>query len=478
MKIVLTTANARYVHCAFGLKCLAASLHAAGYHPHVREFTIQHSPYEIAAELLALQPQIIGFGIYIWNVELLNHVAAILHNVSPDTILVFGGPEVIDRTENAPASGSVDYVIHGEGESALLELIQQLDAGNKPKPGIINGQLPDIEQLPTPYDLYTDEDIRNRIVYVESSRGCPYHCIFCLSSRDKKVRYFPLDTFLASMQTLLDRNVRLFKFVDRTFNIDEKRILNILDFFLERSPENIQLHFEIMPDRISQTVLKRMATFPSGALHLELGIQSFSQEVQKRIGRNQNIILTMETIDFLRNNTKAILHADLIVGLPGENIDTIENGFNVLVEAGVQEIQVGLLKRLKGTPLADENNAELIFDDRPPYEVLQTSCLSFSDIQGMKRFARYFDLYYNHENFSKSLKLLWRTDPSPFQAFSDFSVYIWEKEKRTHGLPLARLAQLLFSFLCDKGQDKASTGDIIETEFRRLPGRKDSLNLV
>ena len=478
MEILLTTANARYFHCAFGLRRLEASLRVAGYHPHVHEFTIQQSPFEIAEALLVLQPQVIGFGVYIWNVELLNHVAEILHAVSPGIVLIFGGPEMLGETEESLYLNVVDYVIRGEGERALTELIRQLDAGSKPKKGIIDASPPDLEELPSPYDLYTDEDIRNRIVYVESSRGCPYRCTFCLSSRDERVRYFSLDSFLAAMRVLLDRGVRLFKFTDRTFNTDERRVLEIMDFFLEQSSGDTQLHFEIMPDRISPAVLEKIATFPCLALHLELGVQSFSQEVQRRIRRNQNIERTMETIDFLRNNTGAALHADLIVGLPGEDTTSVAIGFDALVNSGVQEIQVGLLKRLKGTPLADESDAGSAFDATPPYEVLQTQHLSFSDIQGMKRFARYFDLYYNHGNFSKSLELLWQTNPSPFHAFEEFASYIWQKEKRTHGLPLAQLAKLLFSFLHYKGLNRELAAHTIEMEFRRLPGRKDVLDLL
>lgn len=478
MEIVLTTANARYFHCAFGLRRLEASLRISGYHPHVHEFTIQQSPFEIAEALLALHPQVIGFGVYIWNVELLNHVAEIMHAVSPGIVLIFGGPEMFGEREENIDLGIVDYIIRGEGERALTELVRQLDAGAKPKRRVIDAPPPDLEALPNPYDLYTEEDIKNRIVYVESSRGCPYRCIFCLSSRDEKVRYFPLDSFLASMRILLDRGVRLFKFTDRTFNIDERRVLEIMDFFLEHSSGETQLHFEIMPDRISTAVLEKIAAFPGKALHLELGVQSFSQEVQRRIRRNQNIERTMETIDFLRNNTGARLHADLIVGLPGESTTTVAKGFDALVNSGVQEIQVGLLKRLKGTPLADENDAGSAFDTTPPYEILQTPHLCFSDIQGMKCFARYFDLYYNHGNFSKSLELLWQTNPSPFRAFEEFASYIWQKEKRTYGLSLARLAELLFSFLQYKGLNRELAAHTIEMEFRRLPGRKDVLDLL
>lgn len=477
MNIVLTTANARYTHCALGLRCLAAALKSRGHEPRLREFTIQQSACEIAEALLETAPDIIGFGVYIWNVDLITHAACIIRSVAPDTILVLGGPEMTDNDENTRLLDAADYVIVGEGEEALSGLVTQLEKGERPPSKYIFAAPPALEGRPSPYEYYTEEDIRNRIVYVESSRGCPYRCAFCLSSRDERVRYSALPEFFASMDMLLRRGVRLFKYTDRTFNIDDARVVEILRFFLRRPEADVQLHFEIMPDRLSDTVLETMKKFPPGMLHLELGVQSFSEETQQRIRRRQHIGRTLEAIAFLRNHTGALLHADLIIGLPGDTEATLAHGVDALVAAGVQEIQVGLLKRLKGTPMAGEAGQELTFDQRPPYEVLETPQMSFNDIQRLKRFARFFDLYYNRGNFPESLPLLWQHGESPFARFDALAAFIWKREGRTHNLSLARLAEHLFAFLCETcGCNRDMAASCIQRDFQRFPGRRDKLD--
>ncbi len=479
MNIVLTTANARYTHCAFGLRCLAAALKSHGYDTVIHEFTIHHSPFEIAESLLAQKPQVIGFGVYIWNVGLMAHLAQIIRSVSPETILILGGPEMSGSSGDTPFLDTADYIITGEGEDSLSELIAHIEAGRRPVSRIIQSKPPSLERLASTYDYYSDEDIAHRIIYVESSRGCPYRCTFCLSSLDAGVRYFPLPQFLASMDMLLEKGVRLFKFTDRTFNLDDERVLEILKFFLRHDVSNMQVHLEIMPDRLSDAVREVMAAFPPGTLHLELGIQSFNPETLRRIKRRQHIEQTMDTIALLRMHTGAVLHADLIIGLPGDSEEDVATGFDALVKMKVQELQIGLLKRLKGTPMAADADTELLFDSNPPYEVLQTSRFSFAAIQKLKRFSRYFDMYYNHGNFPESLNLLWQDSTSPFASFAGFADFIWEKEQRTYGLPLARLAEHLFAFSCEiKGCDRFSTGQRIEKDFRRLSGRLDKLNFL
>lgn len=479
MKLILTTANARYTHCAFGLRCLAAALKTRGLNPVLREFTINQSAYEIAEALLEEGPDVIGFGVYIWNVEIIGQIAHILRSVSPRTVIIAGGPEMLGTNTDTVLFTTADYVITGEAEEALADLISQIAAGTRPEKKHIVATPPPLDRLPSPYNLYTDEDIRNRIVYVESSRGCPYRCAFCLSSRDKTIRYVPLPQFFADMEMLLGKGVRLFKFTDRTFNLDDARVVEILNFFSDRMADTLQLHFEIMPDRLSKPVREMMATFPPGALHLELGVQSVNAETQQRIGRHQDIGRTLETIAYLRDHTGALLHADLIIGLPGDREEDVAEGFNTLVQAGVQELQVGLLKRLNGTPMTEDTGAELVFDRRPPYEVLQTPLISFTAIQRLKRFARFFDLYHNRGNFPESLPLLWAGDASPYSVFSDFAAYLWDKEKRAHGIALARLAEHLFRYCCEKqGRVTATIAQHIEKDFRRLAGRRDRLDFL
>lgn len=474
--IILTTANARYSHCSFGLKRLWCALGPLQESAQIMEFTIQENPHDIAMTLLETDPRIIGFGVYIWNVTLLSQVLEILHTTAPDICLVLGGPEMVDRDINSPIAAAATYIIDGEGEAAFASLAEQILAGQCPKQKQITAAPPDLDALPDPYAAYTDEDIRQRVIYVESSRGCPYRCAFCLSARDERVRYFPLEPFLESMGVLLERGVRHFKFTDRTFNVKDTRVLTLLDFFLQHPHPDLQLHFEIMPDRLSDAVVEKMAAFPAKGLHLEVGMQSVSPETQKIIGRNQNIQKSMDTLLALRTRTGAALHADLIIGLPGDTRKDISRGFDLLVRAEIQEIQVGLLKRLEGTAIAGAAGSELSFSTYPPYEVLQTPALSYAEIQGFKRFARYFNLYYNNGNFPATLPLLWETADTPFAAFTALTDWVWEREQRVHQLPLTRLTEHLYRYLLQYSQHPAPLlAQLIENDFRRLRGRRDKL---
>jgi len=474
--IVLATANARYSHCAFGLKRLWRALGPLRDRACVAEFTIQQQAQEITSTILEYRPRIIGLGVYVWNVDLLSQAASLLRATAPEITLALGGPELADCDETMPLVATADYIIVGEGEIAFAKLAQQALSGHAPNNKIIEAEPPDLDALPDPYAAYSDTDIRQRMTYVESSRGCPYRCAFCLSSRDRHVRYFPLDAFLNSMGVLLERGARRFKFTDRTFNVNDDRVLAILDYFLAQPYPGVQLHFEIMPDRLSPAVLEKMAAFPPEGLHLELGIQSVSSETQRRIHRNQNIPKSMETIKFLREKTGASLHADLIVGLPGDTRKDVEQGFNMLVDAGIQEIQMGILKRLRGTAIAGELGNDIVFSSQPPYEVLYTPEFNPEEMQWLQRFARYFDRYYNRKNFPESLKLLWETAATPFAAFAGLSDWVWEREGQTHHLPLVQLAEHLYWYLAErKCHEPSLIAQTIESDFRRLRGRRDKL---
>ena len=435
--IILATINARYTHPAFGLRCLWANLGPLQDLAVIHEFTLGQPSLEIAESVMAQNPRIIGFGVYIWNVFQITQVVQVLKAVRPEITVVLGGPEVAYEYEGTPLFEAADYLIRGEGDEAFAALASEVLAGNVPSEKVLAAEPPDVARLPLPYAVYTEEDLARRLTYVESSRGCPFQCEFCLSSLDTRVREFPLEPFLASMAQLLDRGARRIKFVDRTFNLRPERVARILDFFLGHWREGMQVHFEILPDRLTRDMLAQIAEFPPEGLRLEVGVQTFNAECQEVIGRKQDLEKTQEYLAFLRSQTDALIHADLIAGLPGESWESFREGFDKLLRLAPHEIQVGILKRLKGAPIARHAaSRRMAFNPQPPYDVLQTDLLSFEQLQRLKRFARYFDLYYNSGNFPRSLPLLWRTQPSPFNAFMALSDDLWSKTGRTHHLPL------------------------------------------
>ena len=396
------------------------------------------------------EPKIVGLGVYIWNATQSLQVVADLKRLRPDLIVIIGGPEVSYECDQQEIVRRADHVITGEADLAFAELCRDVLESPTPRPHIIPAPLPDFDRLALPYELYTDTDIAHRVIYVEASRGCPYECEFCLSSLDVPVRNAPLEPFLAAMQRLLDRGVRQFKFVDRTFNLNLKTSSAILRFFLERYRPGLFVHFEMIPDRLPQALREPIKEFPPGALQFEVGIQTFNEEVAKLISRRQDNAKAEENLRWLREETGVHVHADLIVGLPGEDVASFAAGFDRLVALGPQEIQVGLLKRLRGTPIVRHDREwGMVYSPHPPYEILQTELIDFFTMQRLRRFARYWDLIANSGNFVETTPLLWR-DGSPFQGFMRFSDWLYAQTRQTHSIALARLRALVSTYLTEE----------------------------
>jgi radical SAM superfamily enzyme YgiQ (UPF0313 family) len=471
MSIILSTLNARYAHASLGLRCLYANLGALQSQAQIMEFVINDTTADMAERLLQQQPTVIGFGVYIWNAVQTAELMGLLRTVAPDVVLVVGGPEVSHAPIRIDVSAA-DYIIQGEGEIAFARLCQQLSDGQRPATRIITGEKGDLSTLPSPYPFYNDEDIRHRCIYVEASRGCPFRCEFCLSSADREVRHGFLDQFIADLDMLWQRGVRQFKFIDRTFNLNMTIANRLLDFFLARD-EAYFVHFEVIPDHFPQALRQRIAAFPAAALQLEVGVQTLNPEVAKTIQRVLHFDKLRDNLLFLSQQTQAHMHVDLIVGLPGESLASFGAGLNQLCTMTDSEIQIGILKKLSGTALHrhDERHA-MRYAATAPYELLQNDQLSFAEMQRMKRFARFWDLYYNNGNFRASIALLW-ADGLVFEHFYAFSNWVYSQTRSTWKISLERLAQLLFTYLTDEhGQSQDAVAAILVSDLMRLPGRK------
>ncbi len=484
--IVLTTLNARYAHASFGLRYLMANLPpAVRERAAMLEFDIGQRSVDILESILSRSPRVVGIGVYIWNAHESLRLVGDLKRVAPHVTVVLGGPEVSHETDRQPIVALADYVITGEADVAFGELCQRLLDGKRPLQKVVAAELPEFERtaadlsLRLPYDLYSDIDLAQRVVYVEASRGCPFKCEFCLSSLDVPVRNAPLEPFLAAMQALLDRGLRQFKFVDRTFNLNLNISRAILAFFLERYEPGLFLHFEMIPDRLPEPLRKLIGRFPPGALQFEVGVQTFNDAVSQRISRRQDNAKLADNLLFLRERTGVHVHADLIVGLPGESIESFGEGFDRLVALRPQEIQVGMLKRLRGTPIVRHDaEFQMVYSLHAPHEVLQTGEIDFPAMQRMRRFARYWDLIANSGNFIETTPLIWATteaepDASPFRSFLRLSDWIHETTGRQHGIALQELAKLLFVYLRDiHGKDASHIAPILWRDYQR-GGRSD-----
>ncbi|HIP14865.1 MAG TPA: DUF4080 domain-containing protein [Sulfurimonas autotrophica] len=447
MKILLTTLNSRFTHSAFGLRYLYANMQELKKDTKILEFNINDAIETIAEKLLLHQPDIIGIGVYIWNAKEVQALIEILKKVSPQTLIILGGPEVtyLPFRVNFDAA---DYIIQGEGDLAFYQLCKKII--NKEKiERIIKMTLPDLTTIELPYMYYTDDDIKNRYIYVEISRGCPFACEFCLSSMDEKVRAFPLDNILMEFEKLWERGARNFKFVDRTFNLNMKAANKILDFFLQKEPPYFA-HFEVIPDHFPSSLREKIKRFPNGALQLEIGIQTLNPKIAHNISRELKLDKIKDNISFLENETNAHIHLDLIVGLPGESLESFGRNLDELMQISSCEIQIGILKKLSGTHISrHDKDYDMIYSDIPPYDILKNSQLSFMDIQIMKRFARFWDIYYNSGNFKTSLPLLWQ-NKSVYENFYAFGVWIYEQTDATWKISLQRQGELLFTYLHKK----------------------------
>ncbi|MBD3676253.1 MAG: DUF4080 domain-containing protein [Planctomycetaceae bacterium] len=471
--IVLTTLNARYHHTAFGLRYLQANLGELQDRSVILEFGLKESATEVLDAILAESPQIVGFGVYIWNVEPLTGIVGALKQLRPEITIILGGPEVSYELDDLAIADSADFIIQGEADVTFCNVCEQILAGEPPHQKVIPAELPQLDQIAMPYALYNDEDLQNRVLYVEASRGCPFTCEFCLSALEIPVRQFDVEQFLGEMQTLYDRGARWFKFVDRTFNLNIRIGKQILQFFLDRYEPGMFLHFEMIPDRLPEGLRELIAQFPPGALQFEIGIQTFNDHVSDLISRQQDNEKVALNFEFLTSQPGVHIHADLIVGLPGEDLTSFGQGFDRLLGMNPHEIQVGILKRLKGTPIIRHDDEwKMTYSPAPPYEILETKLVSFEEIQRMRRFAQLWDRTANSGNFVETVTLLW-SDGSPFESFLAFSDWAVAEVGRSHAISLNRLVELMFRYLTEQQQQEGQlVAESIWRDFHRA-GRHD-----
>lgn len=453
--IVLAAVNARYSHASLGVRFLLANVDAAlRARTALLEFSI-NDPVEAIAETIAgTQPCLVGLGVYIWNRLLIEALVPMLRHRLPAAVIVLGGPDLAHDTGSALAQAA-DSVVRGEGERLWPAICRGVLEG-RPLPPLPPLQNPALETLQLPDAFYADSDLRHRNVYVETSRGCPLACAFCLSSVEPGVRHFPEEAVHSSLQRMLDRGALQFRFVDRSFNLGGGRALRLLEFFLARLRPGLRLHFEMTPDGLSPALRALLLRFPPGVLHLEAGIQSFDPAVLARVNRQCDPAAAADGIAWLVRGAGAEVHADLIAGLPGETLAGFAAGFDRLYRLGPSEIQVGILKRLHGTAVARDGQGAR-FRDEPPYDVLETPAMTASELDGVRRFATHWDRVVNRGHFPSAIERLLRDASSPWQRFDAFSRRL-EVRHGLYGMGLVDLAAALLDELtatCGVAADEA-----------------------
>jgi hypothetical protein len=489
--ILLAAINAKWIHPSLALRLLKANLGDYAGDCAILEFALRQPLDEKLASILSAAPRILGLSVSIWNhtatVELLRALTEGRREGGGQPgrpLVVLGGPEASFLPEDAELFRYADYVIRGEGEEAFRGLCGFLLRGEGPGPGkFIDAKPLDPGTLKSAYGLYTGEDLRRKLVYVEASRGCPFGCEFCLSPvQAGGVREFPLEAFLADMEGLLRRGARIIKFLDRTFNLDMGRAARVLEFFLDALERFAQddppgrhegageppfcVHFEMVPSGVPVELREPLRRFPPGSLRLELGIQTFNAAAAALAGRRSDPAGELETLAFLSGSTNAILHVDLIAGLPGEDLASFGRGFDRLwqvLSAGLEErrargmgfvggslragveIQPGILKRLPGTPIGRHDRAYgMRYAPDPPYEVLETAALPQGDLERLKNFARFWELIMNRGHFPETAPLFPPGAPV-FDFFMALSGKLLARFGRNWGIDRRDLQAALFS---------------------------------
>lgn len=481
MKVLLSTLNSKYIHTALSLRYLKAFAEVeTDAEIEIAEYTINQNINHIIGEIYRKMPDVLAFSVYIWNVSEVLSISEAIKMLLPDVKIVLGGPEVSFETESLMAENSaVDIVISGEGERSFAEVLVAL-RGEKPLStvsgityrdgdcAVVNPpgtELADLSEIPDIYGEDLDE-YENKIIYYESSRGCPFNCKFCLSSTIKGVRFFDLERVKRDLKRFLDAKVKQVKFIDRTFNAKNSHAMEVLRYILENDNGYTNFHFEITAHLLDSEMMELLSTLPPGLVQFEIGVQSTNGETIEAINRTTDFEKLSESVAKLRRLQNIHLHLDLIAGLPHEDYRSFEKSFNDVYSLKPEKLQLGFLKLLKGSSLRDEKELHgFKFIDRAPYEVLENRYMPYSDMLRMKDIEELVEVYGNEKDFEKTVShMIENIYHSPFRFYEELSEY-W-RENGHYESPHSKVAQYK---LLKEFAEKKHGGDIeMLTELLRF----------
>ncbi|MEC1524731.1 B12-binding domain-containing radical SAM protein [Neobacillus niacini] len=475
MNVICSTLNAKYIHTNLAIRYLKAYA-APEFNIQLKEYTIKDPAMNIVSDLYQQKPTVIGFSCYIWNIEETIKVVTMLKKIDPSIQIVLGGPEVTyDTVEWMEKLPGVDFIIIGEGEHSFKQLLTEMTGEGQYRnvPGIAyreNGQVRvtpqmnklDLKELPSPYRFPEDTaHLGKRVTYIETSRGCPFSCQFCLSSIEVGVRYFDREKIKNDIRYLMDNGAKTIKFVDRTFNISRSYAMEMFRFLIDEHLPGTVFQFEITADIMRPEVIEFLnKEAPTGLFRFEIGVQSTNDYTNELVMRKQNFEKLTRTVTLVKDGGKIDQHLDLIAGLPEEDYASFRKTFNDVFELRPEELQLGFLKMLRGTGLRlRAEDHDYIYMDQSPYEILGNNVLPFHDILRIKQVEDVLEKYWNDHRMNHTIEyLVTNVFPSPFDFFQEFGTYWDEQGWSRIGHQLEDLFRRLFSFLESK---PASDIDII-----------------
>lgn len=473
MQFLLVAVNAKYIHtnpAVYSLKAYAGEK----LKPYISlaEYTINNRMDEILGDLYKRHPDVIGFSCYIWNFSLIRELLRELPKVLPEADIWLGGPEVsFESSDLLNQFPMVKGIIVGEGEETFRDLLSFYVGNGNPEagsryhdlkdiPGLVLREgatsvrnLLDINDLPFIYENL--KELENKIIYYESGRGCPYRCSYCLSSIDKRVRLRDLDKVKRELQFFLDNRVPQVKLIDRTFNCNRRHAMEIWQYIKENDNGVTNFHFEVAADILDDEELAILKSFRPGLAQLEIGVQTTNPDTLREINRSADISRIAAVVEEIQSNRNIHVHLDLIAGLPFEGYESFQKSFCDVYAMKPEQLQLGFLKVLKGSPmfyLAEKYG--VVYQSKPPYEVLYTNWLSYGDVLKLKQIEEMVEIYYNSNQYRATLRLLRKNFVGPFAMFEALAEY-YEREGYFKNTPARSYRyQLLLDFACEADEEK------------------------
>jgi radical SAM superfamily enzyme YgiQ (UPF0313 family) len=479
IKTVFIALNAKFIHSSLALRSIKKYCAKFNININIAEFTINNSEEFIFSEIYKMKPDVLGFSCYIWNIEMILNIVSVIKKILPNTKIILGGPEVSHEYEYLFQRGA-DIITIGEGERTSFEIISFLKDKNKNLSDIDGIAYHDeekivvtkkrtpltLDDIPFVYDDFSIEELQNKIIYYETSRGCPYNCQYCLSSIEKGVRFLSKERAFKDLKFFLDKKVKQVKFVDRTFNCNKKFAVEIWEFLIKNDNGITNFHFEISADIIDDDMLNVLKKARKQLFQLEIGVQSTNPQTLSSIQRKTDLTKLLEKVSIIKSFKNIHQHLDLIAGLPFEDYDSFKKSFDDVYTVYPEQIQLGFLKLLRGSGL--RKNSEkygIVYNEKPPYEVLFTGKINFGKMTFLKYIAEMVEIYYNSGKCLNTVKFMVNLFDRPFSFFEKLALYWIERDYHEVSHNKMRLYTIMFEFCLSHTKDLDKLKNILKFDM-------------
>ncbi|EJT6169885.1 DUF4080 domain-containing protein [Clostridium perfringens] len=478
MKILLTAINSKYIHSNLAVRYLKAFTKDLDFQGDIKEFSINDRVENILEGIIEEKPDVVAFSCYIWNMEFVNRLAELIKLVDPNIEILYGGPEVSYEGKEFLENHPGEYVIVGEGEETFREFvlyklgegkIEDIKGLNYKRDGKVfeNPKRPemDMNELVFPYTY--EEDINNKIVYYEASRGCPFKCKYCLSSVMHGVRFLDVERVKKELKYFMERGLKLVKFVDRTFNCNREYTVELLKYLSEQDTET-RFHFEVAADLLTEEQIEILNNAPKGRFQLEVGVQTTNNEVLHNINRYITYENIKEKVLKVASGKNVMQHLDLIAGLPGEDLDSFKKSFNDVHAIRPDEIQLGFLKLLKGSSMREEAEKwGIVYSPYAPYEIIRSKDISYEELLLLKKVEAMVDKYYNSCKFNNVIKFFLNIYEKPFDFYYDLAMFFEEKGNFKRSIGNVEYYKILLDFYLEKigGEDEGLFKEVLKFDY-------------